>query len=126
MPTVKPTPRTIATNHRLLGLAPLFDPEEGTSIVTPADTTAGNWVGAPSVTYDAERKRYYLCYRVRQPRPVRGGELRIAESTDGVNFTDIWTCTKEELNSASIERAALVQTPEGQHRLYFSYVDGTD
>lgn len=126
MTTVSPAARTVEANHRHLGLAPLFDPEEGVTIITPADTSKGNWVGAPSVTYDEVRRRYYLCYRVRQPRPIRGGELRIAESTDGVNFTDIWTCTKEELDSASIERAALVKTPEGGYRLYFSYVDAAD
>lgn len=126
MPVSTKTKQPRVTNHRHIGVAPLFDPEDGVTIVAPAATTKGNWVGAPSVTYDAGLDRYFLCYRIREPRPVRGGELRIAESSDGVTFKDIWSCTKEQLDSASIERAALVQTPEGGYRLYLSYVDPSD
>jgi hypothetical protein len=66
-----------------------------------------------------------LVYRFRAPRPARGYELRIASSADGRRFHDRWTLRKEELGSASMERACLVSVPGGL-RLYVSFVDPAD
>ena len=66
-----------------------------------------------------------LAYRLRAPRPARGYELRIASSADGRRFHDRWTLRKEELGSASMERACLVSVPGGL-RLYVSFVDPAD
>lgn len=57
---------------------------------------------------------------------MRGGHCYIAESTDGVSFTNIWHLTKEQLNSPSIEKASLVLMPSGLFHLYLSYVDPSD
>ncbi len=72
---------------RHLGLPPLFNPQEGVTILEPPCNGSGYWVGAPSVIFDEEVSRFYLYYRVRKPRPVRGGDCYIAESKDGIKFT---------------------------------------
>ena len=108
------------------GLAPLFNPEEGITVVEPLGGGQGWWAGAPSALYDDESGRFYLYYRLRRPRgvePDRGGECRIAESTDGVAFRTIWSAQKSQFNSDSMERAALVKCLDGIWRLYLSYVD---
>ncbi len=111
---------------KCLGLAPLFNPQEGVTILKPRGNGSGYWVGAPSILYDKETSKFYLSYRVRMPRPVRGSESYIAESSDGVNFVPIWQMKKEELDSPSLERSCLIKTIDGNYRLYISYVDPGD
>jgi hypothetical protein len=70
-----------------------------------------------------------MTYRIRRPRgvqPDRGGEARIARSTDGETWEDIWSVTKDRFGSASIERCALRRGPDGQWRYFASYVDPAD
>lgn len=111
---------------RCLGVAPLFDPRKGVTVVKPPTEAPGYWVGAPSGIYDDETSKFYLYYRTREPRPMRGAECYVAESTDGINFTPIWQVRKKELNSPSMEKASLIKIPEGKYRLYISYVDASD
>jgi len=107
-----------------LARLPLFDPAEGLTIREPPGEGPGHWAGAPSAFFDQIRERFYLYYRLRNPTE-RGWECRIAESRNGVHFDDIWAARAEEdFASPSIERAALIKTPEGRYRLYISYVDG--
>ncbi|MBC7237509.1 MAG: hypothetical protein H5T69_16830, partial [Chloroflexi bacterium] len=108
------------------GKALIFDPEEGQTIIPPPGEGPGYWAGAPSVLYDSESSRFYLYYRLRKPRPVRGGECYIAESEDGVTFTTIWGSTKEAFESASVERFCLIRALDGKWLLYPSYVDPAD
>jgi hypothetical protein len=115
-----------APERKWLGMVPLFAPEEGTTILSPDGKGPGYWKGACSVLYDHETSKFYLYYRIRSPRPVRGGECRIAESADGVHFTDIWCAKKEEFNATSVERSALVKCLDRKWRLYVSYVDPAD
>ncbi len=108
------------------GVAPLFDPADGVTIVEPVGSEPGYWAGAPSAVYDDEAGRFYLYYRIRRPRgvpPDRGGECFIAESGDGRHFKVIWRATKDRFDSDSMERAALHKGLDGQWRLYLSYVD---
>lgn len=77
-----------------VGILPLFDPQKGTTVLEPTSKGSGYWVGAPSVIYDEEVSEFYLYYRVREPRPIRGGECYIAASEDGEQFTDIWRAEK--------------------------------
>lgn len=100
-----------------------FDPALGETIISPSHEGAGHWAGAPSVLYDAETARFYLYYRVRQPRPVRGGLCYIAESQDGLSFRVIWAARKEDFDSPSVERFALTRALDGKWLLYPSYVD---
>jgi hypothetical protein len=81
------------------------------------------------VTFDADSGYFYLVYRLRRPRgihPDRGAEVRIAQGEDGVNFEDVWSASKDQLQSTSIERCALARGPEGRWLLYVSYVDPAD
>ncbi|NIQ07929.1 MAG: hypothetical protein GWO20_20090 [Candidatus Korarchaeota archaeon] len=107
-----------------------LDPQEGRTIRTPPLTEEGSWVGAPSILYDEEPGKYLLSYRLRNPRTEpfrkinyhRGYEARIAESTDGRTFTDIWAVSKQEYGARSFERACLRKVG-GTYRLYLSYDD---
>ena len=95
----------------------------------PVGEGNGYWVGAPGAYYDANEDRFLLAYRIRRPRgvePDRGGETRIAVSKDGIEFEDVWTCTKDQLDSTSIERCMPIRTADGQLAHYISYVDPAD
>ncbi len=112
----------VAQANRAFGTPPLFDPETGTTVIAPSGSGSGWWAGAPSGLWTGDR--FYLSYRVRRPQPERGGETRIATSTDGEHFETIWVGRKEQFDTPSIERCALVRTEGGKWRLYVSYVDG--
>ena len=104
----------------------LFDPSEGEAIIAPPGVGPGHWAGAPSVVYDDSSARFYLSYRVRKPRPVRGGECYIAESHDGRVFRTVWASTKEDFGSPSVEQFCLTKALDGRWLLYASYVDSAD
>lgn len=108
------------------GLAPLFNAREGITVVEPLSSGPGWWAGAPSALYDLDSRKFYLYYRLRRPRgvePERGGECRIAESTDGIAYKTVWSAQKSQFNSDSMERASLTKGLDGVWRLYLSYVD---
>ncbi len=108
------------------GLAPLFDPAQGVTVIEPPGSGPGWWAGAPGALYDDATRKFYLYYRLRRPRgvePDRGGECRIAESSDGRTFRTIWSARKSQFDSDSMERAALVKCLDGVWRLYLGYVD---
>src|SRR5256885_6491636 len=89
----------------------------GRIVREPAGCENGYWVGAPGVFYAKDERACYLTYRIRRPRgisPDRGGEARIARSTDLKTWQDIWTVTKDKFDSASIERCALRKGSDGQ------------
>jgi hypothetical protein len=95
----------------------------------PVGAGQGYWVGAPGVFHARSEKAFYLTYRIRRPRGVpcdRGGEARIARSTDLVHFEDVWSVTKEAYGSASIERSAIRQGRDGAWRYFTSFVDPGD
>ncbi|MGI6208217.1 MAG: hypothetical protein ACOYEW_08375 [Anaerolineae bacterium] len=108
--------------RRMFGYLPLFDPAKGQTVLEPTGVGKGYWVGAPSIIYDDTAERFYLYYRVREPRPVRGKECHIVSSSDGVHFEPVWTATQQDLGTTSMERSCLFRTPEGRWRLYLSYV----
>ena len=109
------------------GFRGLFDPTAGVTVADPLGSGKGWWAGAPSALFDAEKKLFYLSYRLRKPRELgRGGETLIAASSDGIGFEVVWRATKDDFDSPSIERCSLVKTPDGTCRLYVSYVDATD
>jgi hypothetical protein len=101
----------------------------GQIIKNPVGDKKGYWVGAPGVFYATDEKVWYLTYRIRRPRgvePDRGGEARIARSTDLKTWEDIWSVTKDKYNSASIERSAVRKGGDGIWRYFTSYVDPAD
>ena len=111
------------TEQRYFAVPPVFNPDEGKTVLAPEGKGYGYWVGGYSVVFDPAGKKFYLYYRVRSPLGKgRGVKCRIAESKDGVKFTDIWEATKEELDAESIEVASPIKDPAtGRCRLYISY-----
>jgi hypothetical protein len=87
--------------------------------VAPPGNGAGFWSGAPSaLLVDGV---YHLAYRVRAPLGQgRGMANVVARSTDGVRFEPVAEVTKDRFGAESLERPALVHTPEGRWRLYVS------
>ncbi|EEF59063.1 hypothetical protein [Pedosphaera parvula] len=110
----------------------IFSPEGfagGQIVREPVGFEPGYWAGAPGFFYDKVEKAFYLTYRLRRPRgvsPDRGGEARIARSTDLKHFEDIWSVTKDQYESASIERSAIYKGRNGQCHYFTSYVDPMD
>jgi len=80
--------------------------------VAPPGCGAGFWSGAPSaLLVDGV---YHLAYRVRAPLGQgRGMANIVARSTDGVRFEAVAQVTKGRFGAESLERPALVHTPEG-------------
>jgi hypothetical protein len=102
---------------QLAELAP--SPELSVVAIEPPGTEPGTWSGAPSAVRDGDE--IILAYRLRRPiGQGRGYAVAIARSADGVHFETIQVITREEMDTESLERPALVQTPAGTWRLYLS------
>ncbi len=88
-------------------------------VVEPPSDEAGAWAGAPSaVVADGE---ILLAYRLRLPvGEGRGYANVVARSADGVTVTPVAQVTKDQFGAESLERPALVRTPQGRWRLYVS------
>jgi hypothetical protein len=95
------------------------EPERSVVAVAPPGAEPGTWAGAPSALLAGEE--IFLAYRLR--RPVgrgRGYAVVIARSADGERFETMAVIGKEEMDTESLERPALVLTPDGTWRLYVS------
>ena len=99
--------------------ATMPQPERSVIAVGPPGPGSGMWAGAPSVARsDGE---IFMAYRLRRPvGEGRGFAIVVARSADGEHFTPLLMITKEEMNTESLERPALVLTPGGTWRLYLS------
>jgi hypothetical protein len=94
-------------------------PDRSVVAVPPPGTGPGMWAGAPSAARSDDE--IYLAYRLRRPiGEGRGYAVVVARSTDGERFQSLLTINKQELDTESLERPALVTTPEGSWRLYLS------
>jgi hypothetical protein len=102
-----------------ISMLPLPRWDDSVVVVDPPGDEPGAWAGAPSsIVTDGE---VYLAYRVRLPiGEGRGIANVIARSADGVTFTAVAEVTKDQFGAESLERPALVRTPEGRWRLYVS------
>lgn len=101
----------------------------GQVIREPVGREQGYWVGCPGAFHDESERAWYLTYRIRRPRgvePDRGGEVRIARSTDLQRWDDVVTIRKSEYASASIERSCLHRGRDGLWRYFTSYVHPDD
>lgn len=108
------------TSHLIDALA--FDPTEGTVIRTPPGTGYGYWVGGHKVSFDPASGLFVLFARSRTPlEHGRGGSCEVAVSEDGLTFDTVWTASKDDLASSSIEVGHPVPDGEGGWRLYVSY-----
>ncbi len=79
------------------------------------------WAGAPSVLRD-ENGVFWLACRMRTaegPRGLRGYEIRILRSEDGIRFERVHSIRREEVPIPGFERPALLRDPAtGQFKLY--------
>jgi hypothetical protein len=99
-----------------------FSPEQGIIIRQPKGHGYGYWVGGMRASYDSTTGKFYLFYRQRAPlEHGRGGECFVAESSDGIEFRDVFQADRDALCANSIEVGHLIRTPDGEFRLYLSY-----
>ncbi len=98
---------------------PLPRLEAAVTVAVPEADGPGNWAGAPSaLLVDGT---YYLAYRLRRPvGDGRGYAVVIASSADGERFTEIARIGRKPFGAESLERPALVRTPDRRWRLYVS------
>lgn len=79
------------------------------------------WAGAPSVLRDSNGV-FWMAARMRTadaPRGLRGYEIQILKSADGVDFDRVHSIRREDVPIAGFERPALLQDPKsGQYKLY--------
>jgi hypothetical protein len=79
----------------------------------------GYWAGGPSAWW--HDGVFYLAYRLRRPVDSgRGYANVVARSTNGVTFETLCSVDKDVLDTASLERPALVRRPDGGWRLFVS------
>ena len=83
-------------------------------ILQPEKNEPEWWAGAPTVVRD-EKGIFFLACRMRSPqypRGLRGYEIRILRSTDGIHFQKIKTIKREEIPIPGFERPALLLDPK--------------
>jgi hypothetical protein len=92
---------------------------EAEVVLEPEDPRPGSWAGGPSaVQVDGV---FWLAYRLRRPvGEGRGFANVVARSADGVRFEPVVAVGKDAFGAESLERPALVHTPDGRWRLYVS------
>jgi len=94
-------------------------PEHGVVAAESPGSGPGYWSGAPCAV--AGDDGIFLAYRLRRPiGQGRGYAVAVAHAADGVRFETLLTVGKEDMVTESLERPALVRTPEGRWRLYLS------
>ena len=87
------------------------------TVAVPAPGSGeGRWVGAPSAAVDPDGG-FVVAYRVRVV-DRRGAATVVARSADGGALTTVARLDKERFGAMSMERPAVVRTPEGRWRLY--------
>jgi hypothetical protein len=92
---------------------------EADVVLEPEDPRPGAWAGGPSA--QLVDGTWWLAYRLRRPVGAgRGYANVVARSADGVRFTPVIEVGKDLFGAESLERPALVHTPEGRWRLYVS------
>ena len=88
-------------------------------VLEPEDPRPGSWAGGPSA--QLVDGTWWLAYRLRRPvGEGRGFANVVARSDDGVRFTFVVGLGKDAFGAESLERPALVHTPDGRWRVYVS------
>lgn len=88
-------------------------------VVEPPDRQPGSWAGAPSAVPDGDA--IYLAYRLRLPvGHGRGVANVVARTEDGEHLETIAVVSQDAFDTESLERPALVRTPDRRWRLYVS------
>ncbi len=82
-------------------------------VLEPDENAPEWWAGAPSVVQDHEGI-FWLAARMRSPehpRGLRGFEIRILRSEDGIHFTPVHHIRREDVPIPGFERPALLIDP---------------
>ncbi len=85
-----------------------------TTVLKPDKNLPEYWAGAPSVVRD-EAGTFWMAARMRSPehpRGLRGYEIRILKSSDGITFEKVHQIHREEVPIPGFERPALLIDPE--------------
>ena len=97
-----------------------FDPSSSVTVKEPPGTGYGNWIGG-KVWYSPAHDQFVLFWRSRRPlEQGRAGLCGVSVSSDGFDFEDVWTATKDDFNANSIEEGHAVHI-DGMWRVYVSY-----
>jgi hypothetical protein len=90
-------------------------------VLGPDKDQAEWWAGAPSVVRDRSGM-FWLACRMRtadSPRGLRGYEIRILRSADGIRFEKVHSLRREDVPIPGFERPALLLDPRtGRFKLY--------
>lgn len=90
-------------------------------ILEPDQNEPEWWAGAPSVARD-KTGTFWLACRMRtadSPRGLRGYEIRILQSSDGIRFEKVHGIRREDVPIPGFERPALLMDPQtGKFKLY--------
>ncbi len=84
-----------------------------TTVLKPDKEAAEYWAGAPSVVQDKEGT-FWMAARMRSPehpRGLRGYEVRILKSSDGIHFEKVHSIRREQVPIPGFERPALLIDP---------------
>jgi hypothetical protein len=84
-----------------------------TTVLKPDKDAQEYWAGAPSVVRD-DKGTFWMAARMRSPehpRGLRGFEIRILKSDDGINFTKVHEIHRENVPIPGFERPALIIDP---------------
>ena len=82
-------------------------------ILEPDKNAPEYWAGAPSVVRD-DKGVFWLACRMRSPefpRGLRGNEIRILKSDDGIRFNNVHRIHREDVPIPGFERPALLIDP---------------
>ncbi len=99
-------------SHDLVTASQNFDKYD--VILEPDKNAPEWWAGAPSVVRD-HNGTFWMACRMRSPeypRGLRGYEIRILKSDDGIHFEKYHSIKKEEVPIPGFERPALLIDPE--------------
>lgn len=99
-------------NKNLEHISAKFD--EYDIVLKPDKEKAEYWAGAPSVVRD-DKGIFWMAARMRSPehpRGLRGYEIRILRSSDGINFKKVHDIHREKVPIPGFERPALLIDPE--------------
>jgi hypothetical protein len=90
-------------------------------VLAPDKDEAEWWAGAPSLVRD-DAGIFWLACRMRSPeapRGLRGYEIRILRSSDGIHFNSVHSIKKEDVPIPGFERPAILMDPDTrQYKLY--------
>lgn len=107
-----------------------WDPATDVVLMEPERAEPNYWVGCASAL--VEEDRVLVTFRRRRPRgegAERGwqiGVAAVARDLDPATLQELVTVHKDEIGTASMERACLVPGADGGYELYLSYVDPAD